>query len=104
MCADNDPQYPAFNHLVRRRKIVREARRRSRFEAGGLVRKAAQLINVAITLLCKDSLCRSKWPRGLRSVRFFSDPNTGNVGSNQTQGVEVSVFLSIMFCVGRSCV
>jgi hypothetical protein len=25
MCVDNNPQYPAINHLVRRRKIVNEA-------------------------------------------------------------------------------
>jgi hypothetical protein len=42
------------------------------------------------------STCLSQWPRGLRHALVFARSNTGIVGSNPTQVMDVCVCL---FCV-----
>jgi hypothetical protein len=46
---------------------------------------------------------RSQWPRGLRHELSLTRSNTGVIGSNPTQGMDVYVRLfsdCVVFCVG----
>jgi hypothetical protein len=51
----------------------------------------------------QDAHGRSRWPRGLKAWTVFARSNTGLVGSNPTQGIDVYVRLfcvCVVLCVG----
>jgi hypothetical protein len=57
----------------------------------------------SIFTFCSHCVSRSQWPRCLRHEPLFAPSNTGIVGSNPTQGMDVCVrlfFVCVVLCVG----